>query len=143
MKEGIGMPAPKGRKSEDLDFQMSFYEGVLKENPNFVEALIALGEIYTKKGMYDKGLKIDKKLSRLRPDNPIIHYNLACSLSLLGELSNSFKAIKQAIELGYNDFIFMNNDPDLANLRSDERFIELVKKVKGGSLNTPDVQRNR
>ncbi len=137
------MPAPKGRKSEDLDFQMSFYEGVLKENPNFVEALIALGEIYTKKGMYDKGLKIDKKLSRLRPDNPIIHYNLACSLSLLGELSNSFKAIKQAIELGYNDFIFMNNDPDLANLRSDERFIELVKKVKGGSLNTPDVQRNR
>jgi len=137
------MPAAKRRKSEDLDFQMSFYEGILKENPDFVEALIALGEIYTKKGMYDKGLKIDKKLSRLRPDNPIIHYNLACSLSLLGELSHSFKAIKQAIELGYNDFIFMNNDPDLANLRRDERFIELVKKVRGGSVNTPDVQRNR
>ena len=137
------MPVAKGRKIEDLDFQMVFYESILKENPAFVEALIALGEIYTKKGMYDKGLKIDKKLSKLRPDNPIVHYNLACSLSLLGELSNSFKAIKRAIDLGYNDFIFMNNDPDLANLRRDERFIELVKKVKGGSVNTPDVQRKR
>ena len=90
--------------------------------------LIALGEIYTKKGLYEKGLKIDKKLSKLRPDNPVIHYNLACSLSLMGDIANSFKAIKRAISLGYNDFSFMHNDPDLSNLRRYERFWELMKK---------------
>ena len=102
----------------------------LKNNPNFAQALIALGEIYTKKGLYDKGLNIDKRLLKLKPDSPIVHYNLACSLSLLGDISASFKAIKRAIDLGYDDFPFMHNDPDLSNLRSDERFLELIKKVK-------------
>jgi len=124
------MAQPKKNKSEDLDFQIAFYEGIIKNNPDFVQALIALGEIYTKKGMYDKGLNIDKRLLKLKPDSPIVHYNLACSLSLLGDVSASFKAIKRAIDLGYDDFPFMHNDPDLSNLRSDERFLELIKKVK-------------
>ena len=137
------MPVSKQRKNEDLDFQMSFYEGILKQNPDFVEALIALGEIYTKKGLYEKGLKVDKKLIRLRPDNPIIHYNLACSLSLSGDLTNSFKAIKRAIELGYDDFIFLSRDPDLENLRGDERFMEFIRKFKTSSLGVSDAKRIR
>lgn len=137
------MPVSKQRKNEDLDFQMSFYEGILKQNPDFVEALIALGEIYTKKGLYEKGLKVDKKLIRLRPDNPIIHYNLACSLSLSGDLANSFKAIKRAIELGYDDFIFLSRDPDLENLRGDGRFMEFIRKFKASSLGVSDAKRIR
>jgi tetratricopeptide (TPR) repeat protein len=135
------MAASKKPKSEDLDFQMAFYEGILKEKPDFVDALTALGEIYTKKGFYEKGLKVDKKLSKLRPDNPIVHYNLACSLSLIGDIANSFKAIKRAISLGYKDFIFMDNDPDLSNLRRDGRFNAFVKEVREGASDTRDANR--
>ena len=131
---------PRKQKSEDLDFQMSFYEGILKENPGFVEALMALGEIYTKKGLYEKGLQVDKRLSQLRPDSPIAHYNLACSLSLLGDVTSSFKAIKRAIELGYDDFNFLKNDPDLANLKQDNRFIHLVKKISRRSLDKQNAR---
>ena len=56
-KEGGMMAASKKPKSEDLEFQMVFYEGVLRQRPDFVDVLIALGEIYTKKGFYEKGLK--------------------------------------------------------------------------------------
>jgi len=124
------MAVPKKPPKEDLDFQMAFFEGVLRRRPDYVDALIALGEIYTKKGLYRKGLRVDKKLSRLRPDNPIVYYNLACSLSLLGDLSKSFEAIERAITLGYEDIAFMCKDPDLSNLRQDERFGELVEKAK-------------
>jgi len=117
-------------KAEDLDFQMGFYEGIIKDNPNFAEALIALGEIYTKKGLYEKGLKIDKRLIKLRPGSSIAHYNLACSLSLMSDLTSSFKALKRAIELGYDDLMFMNGDPDLSNLRGDNRFKALVKMIQ-------------
>ena len=135
------MPVPKKQKSAlDLDFQMAFYEGILKENPDFVDALIALGEIYTKTGFYEKGLKVDRKLSKLRPDNPIIHYNFACSLSLMGDITNSFKAIKRAIALGYNDFGFMEKDPDLVNLRRDERFWGLIKDMRRNSLDTQNAK---
>jgi predicted Zn-dependent protease len=87
-----------------------------------------LGEIYTKKGRYAEGLRVDKRLSKLRPQNPIVHYNLACSLSLLEDITSSFKALKRALELGYEDISFLNNDPDLLNLRRDKRFEEFIKK---------------
>ena len=124
------MAASKKPKLEDLEFQMVFYEGILRQRPDFIDVLIVLGEIYTKKRLYEKGLKVDKKLSKLRPQSPIIHYNLACSFSLVGDTLNSFKAIKRAILLGYDDFIFMDRDPDLSNLRRDERFTAFVKKMR-------------
>ena len=68
------MAASKKPKPEDLEFQMVFYEGILRQRPDFVDVLIALGEIYTKKGFYEKGLKVDKKLSKLRPQSP--HHSL-------------------------------------------------------------------
>lgn len=125
------MPARKRKKrqDQDLDFQMEFYEKILSEKPDFVEVMIALGEIYTKKGLYEKGLKLDTRLSQLRPDNPMIHYNLACSLSLLGDVDAALRAIEQAICLGYRDLAFMNRDPDLENVRQDKRYHRLVKKI--------------
>ena len=133
------MAASKKPKLEDLEFQMVFYEGILRQRPDFIDVLIVLGEIYTKKRHYEKGLKIDKKLSKLRPQSPIIHYNLACSFSLVGDTLNSFKAIKRAILLGYDDFIFMDSDPDLSNLRRDDRFTAFVKKMRKGTSHTQNA----
>ncbi len=124
------MATVKKEKGADLDFQMAFYEAILKKMPHYVDVLIALGEIYTKKGFYEKGLKVDRTLSSLRPENPIVHYNLACSLSLVGDLTNSFKAIKRAVDLGYADFQYMAQDPDLTNLRRDERFEKFVRRLR-------------
>jgi tetratricopeptide (TPR) repeat protein len=124
------MASTKKNDLEDLDFQMGFYEGVLQERPAYVEVLIALGEIYTRKGFYEKGLAVDRKLSELRPENPIVHYNLACSLSLVGDIASSFKAIKRAIRLGYSDFQYLTQDPDLMNLRRDQRFSKLLQELR-------------
>ncbi len=138
------MAAPKKNNPEDIEFQMAFFEGILKKNPDYVDVLIVLGEIYTHKGLYAKGLEVDAKLARLRPENPIVHYNLACSLSLLGDLGSSFKAIKRAIQLGYKDFQYMASDPDLSNLRRDERFAQLLQDVrKKRPLRTKDAAQER
>ena len=37
---------------EDLDFEIKFCEGLIAKKPDFVEALVLLGDLYTKKGMY-------------------------------------------------------------------------------------------
>lgn len=134
------MPPSKKKKKEDLEFQMVFFAGVLRKRPNFVDALMALGEIYTKKGFYRKGLRIDRKLAKLAPHNPIVHYNLACSFSLIGDIMSSFEAIKRAVDLGYDDFIHMDRDPDLSNLRRDERFLAFVKSVRKDVSNSRDAR---
>lgn len=113
---------------ENLDFEIPFYENLLKKKPDFISVLIALGDAYTKNGRYEEGLKIDQRLSRLKPDDPLVRYNLACSYSLLKIPDSCFRALKKAIQLGYRDFAFMEKDPDLDFIRNDPRYKELLSR---------------
>lgn len=119
------------------NFKIKFYESLIKERPYFFNVLIRLSEEYTKRGFYEKGLELDKRLVELKPDDPIIHYNLACSLSLLGKIDEAFLELKKAFILGYDDFYYMLKDPDLENLRKDERFNDFFNKVKRIKFKTP------
>jgi len=113
---------------EDLDFQIAFYEKLIQQNPNFVNALVALGDSYTKRGRYKDGLEIDCRLARLRPEDPVVHYNLACSYSLVKHADFCLEALKKSIDLGYRDFAFMDKDPDLGFIQKDPRYKELLSK---------------
>lgn len=113
---------------EDLDFEISFYENLLKEHPDFADALIALGDAYTKRGRHKEGLRVDQRLAKLKPDDPTIRYNLACSHSLLKDARLCLEALKKAIHLGYRDFAFMEKDPDLEFIRKDPGYRELLCK---------------
>lgn len=112
---------------KDLDFEIGFYEGLLKERPDYAQALNALGDAYTKRGFYEKGLKIDKRLAQLKPDDPVVFYNLSCSLSLLGLIDEAAGTLKKAIKLGYNDFRWLEKDPDLENLRKSPEYKLITK----------------
>jgi tetratricopeptide (TPR) repeat protein len=111
-------------------FEIKFYENLLKRNPNFVEVLVSLGDAYTRRGFYREGLEVDKRLAQLRPDDPIVHYNLACSLSLVGNNDDALKELKKAILLGYDDFSYILEDPDLENLRKTPAFKGFMQKIK-------------
>ena len=113
---------------EDLDFEISFYESLLKDNSKFLDALIALGDAYTKMGRYKEGLKIDQRLAKLKPDDPLVHYNLACSYSLLKMSDSCLMALEKTIHLGYREFDFMEEDPDLEFIRKDPRYKKLVSR---------------
>jgi tetratricopeptide (TPR) repeat protein len=115
---------------DDLDFEISFYERLLKERPNFVEALVAVGDVYTRKGLHEKGLEVDRRLVALRPDDPVVHYNLACDYSLLRDAEHCLEALDKALRLGYDDFTFMEKDPDLHYIRQDTRYQELLARYR-------------
>ena len=117
------------------DFEIRFYEHLLEEQPNFVNVLISLGDAYTRKGFYEEGLSIDQKLARLKSKDPVIHYNLACSLSLLGKLNQSLQALKKAVLLGYDEFAYILKDADLKNIRELPKFKSFFAKLK--RLNKP------
>ncbi|MBI4322942.1 MAG: hypothetical protein HY596_01555 [Candidatus Omnitrophica bacterium] len=114
--------AKSSRSVELLEFEIAFYQRLLNEKPNFVEALMALGEAYTRRGWHEKGLEIDRRLTQLKAQDPVIWYNLACSLSLLKRLDESLEALQRAMALGYDDFEFLAKDPDLDVLRRSPQF---------------------
>jgi len=121
--------APERQSDEDLDFEIAFYERVLKRLPDSVELLMALGNDYTERGMYEKGLAVDERLCRLRPNDPIIHYNLACSYSLMGRIDDAIGTLERAVALGYRDCAYLLSDPDLEGIRRDPRFQALLGRV--------------
>lgn len=118
------------RAKKKKDFEIRFYENLIKDRPDFVQALMSLGDAYTRKGFYQEGLEVDKKLATLKPQDPIIHYNLACSLSLVGEREPALEALKRAILLGYDDFSYILKDSDLENVRQLPQFESFFAKLK-------------
>ena len=131
MKQKTILKQSKASKiTKRKNFEIKFYESLLDKRSDFISVLIPLGDAYTRKGFYQKGLSVDRKLSRLLPDDTIVHYNLACSLSLVGEPNKALGELKKAILLGYDDFLYIRKDPDLANLRELPEFKSFFAKLK-------------
>jgi tetratricopeptide (TPR) repeat protein len=123
--------APKtSRKKEDIDFEIAFYENILKDTPNFIEALIAIGDLYTRAGLWQKGLEVDLRLSVLRPEDAMVFYNLSCSYALLNQTRAALSALTKAIAFGYDDFEHLKGDTDLDNLLKDEHFQKYIKQLE-------------
>ena len=116
-------------KLDQINFEITFFERLLEKKPDFIEAMEALADLYTKRGAFDKGLKLDEKLKKIKPEDPIVHYNLACSYSLLNEIDKALDTIQRAIKLGYDDLRHLEIDPDLENLRRDNRFQQIIRQI--------------
>lgn len=119
----------------DLDTRIAFMEGIVRRDPNYVDALQLLGDDYTHRGRFPEGLLVDQRLARLEPDNPVVFYNLACSYSLTGQFPRAMRALDKALNLGYRDFAWLARDPDLKKLRAHPAFEEIknrIRALKGG-----------
>lgn len=117
-------------RKEDHSFDISFYESILRRDPSYVDVVEILGGLYTKAGRIADGLKMDRKLVRLQPENATAHYTLACSLALSTRPTEAITVLAQAIALGYDDAEWMANDPDLAALRKRPEFHTLIDLVR-------------
>ena len=126
------LKTPEFQKSDD-EFAIWFLEGVLEKYPAYVECLMYLGNAYTATGMYEKGLEVDLKLEKLRPKDPLVHYNLACSFSLMEMLNESLGSLKKAIDLGYDDLEHLENDSDLDGVKDEDGYKVLIHKLKKSS----------
>lgn len=111
-------------------FEIALCEALLRGDPDNIPALAAVGHIYTRCGEHEKALAIDRRLAELLPTDPIVHYNLACSLSNLQEVDEALVELQRSIDLGYTDHQFMAKDPDLENARSHPRFRSLLDRAR-------------
>ena len=118
----------KQSPNEDVFYEITFYERLLEKYPDYGEALSLLSELYTKIGQHEKGLETDLRLTKLRPEDPIAHYNLACSYSLLRRPKEALEALEHSISLGYNDLSFLQKDKDLQGLREEPGYQALLDK---------------
>lgn len=120
-------------QQDALDFEIAFCEQLLRALPDFVEVLQVLAENYRLRNRQQEGLAVDLRLAELRPQDPRVHYNLACRYALLRQTDMALRTLRRALELGYRDFRFLEQDSDWDLLRKDPRFQKLIREFRSRS----------
>jgi tetratricopeptide (TPR) repeat protein len=132
--EGVPSLSESGRsrpaEQSQLEFELEFFGRILERYPDYVDVLRVQGNNLSLVGRYAECLQIDRRLVRLRPTDPLVHYNLACSYALLNRTEQALKSLRRAIELGYRDFRYLREDRDLDSLRQDPRFRQLLRELE-------------
>lgn len=66
----------------------------------------------------------------MAPDDPVILYNNACTLALLGEEEGALDALERALDVRVSHWDWITRDPDWERLRDHPRFQALVKRIQ-------------
>ena len=78
--------------------------------PSDTRVALALGWCYKRTNRLAQAIDALQRALLAHPDEPLLHYNLACYWSLAGNTSKAVEALTSALEL----------DPDLRSLIADE-----------------------
>lgn len=114
--------------SNQLDFDIRFYDAILERSPNYLDVLRCQGGLLARKGLHERSLEVDRRLVRLAPDDEVAHYNLACNLALAGQTREGLQQLRRALELGYRDFRYLTMDGDLDALRGADEYQDLARE---------------
>jgi len=134
---------PTDKQPEELrenKKELEFLQAIARRLPEDTDVMRVLGDLYTRTGAYADGLRVDERLSRLCAEDPVVWYNLACSLALSDRPDDAFDALNRAVELGYNDYDGMKKDPDLASLHGDARFESILEWIYSAFEQMPDCE---
>jgi tetratricopeptide (TPR) repeat protein len=110
------------------EFEVQFFDRLLARQPLYEDALRRQAENLSRAGRYDEVLALDQRLLVIRPSDPVVHYNLACTLCRLANLDGALDSLRKALRLGYDDLGHIETDPDLDALRELPEFRSILKR---------------
>jgi predicted Zn-dependent protease len=105
------------------------YKMALHHDPDLNAVYINMSNAYLKGQQYEEAKKTLDTFKVKSPENPHLHYNLACYYSLTHQEAASLEALQKSIHLGYKNPDEAQSDPDLANLRQTTEFQQWVKTL--------------
>jgi tetratricopeptide (TPR) repeat protein len=115
-------------EDEQIDFEIEFYQQILRHNPTYVDVLRRLVEHLSRRGDYRRALPRYRQLIELCPDDCIARYNLSCTLAMLGRLEQAVHALEEAFQSGYHDIAHLESDSDMELLRDHPVYLALLDK---------------
>lgn len=101
------------------------YEAVMKTEPGNGRARFRRASALHAAGRYEQAIAAWQSAAEVFR-GPLVTYNLACSYARSGDREKAFEWLKRAVEAGLPQPEQMRADEDLATLRSDPRFQELL-----------------
>jgi tetratricopeptide (TPR) repeat protein len=101
------------------------YEAITKAEAANGRAWYRLGVSLHQLGRYAQAVEAYQKALGVN-QNPVAMYNLACSYARMGDKEKAFEWLTKALQAGFAQVALLKTDVDLASLRDDARFTELL-----------------
>jgi len=86
---------------DKLDEAAAAYQKALEEDPNYVDALLALAMTYGHQNRLDEAIEIAKRLIQIVPDNELAHTSLSIFYQRKGMIAEAEHVAVQARTLSW------------------------------------------
>ena len=100
-------------------------EAHLREVPDDARARMQLAITYATLDRPDDAMREANLAMVLRPNEPTVLYNAACTFCMLARKPDALDALKKAWNAGFKDAVWARRDPDLAILHGEPEFERL------------------
>jgi serine/threonine protein kinase/tetratricopeptide (TPR) repeat protein len=113
-----------------VDAARDLLREVLEQNPNLHGVRPFLAMCLSKRGEHEAArAELNEAVQRTAAVDPDIAYAVASVYALEGERDSAFEWLQRSVALGNENKPLFEHDPNLASLRGDVRFGELIKKI--------------
>ncbi len=101
-------------------------EALTRRDPDSARAWAALGRAYQQLKQHRRAVAAYQRALALEPDSPKVFYGMGSSYAALSEVEHAFEWLGRARASRRYDMTQATQDPNLAALRSDPRFAQLL-----------------
>lgn len=94
-----------------------------------IQVWLALGWCHKRTGRIDLAIKALERALEVEPSEALIHYNLACYLSLAGNKPRALSHLSQALAIDPDYRMLTHDESDFDSIRSDPEFVALTSII--------------
>jgi serine/threonine protein kinase/tetratricopeptide (TPR) repeat protein len=98
--------------------------------PEDVRARILLANSFGHRGRRSEAVEHIERAVAMRPGDPNVLYNAACTYAMIGAKDEGLAMIVKAAEAGFSDFEWASRDSDLASLHDEPEFKRVLEMWK-------------
>ena len=105
------------------------YRALVAEDPNDGASWYRLGAVLHASGRYEDSIEASRRAAGFPDLRASALYNVACAYARLGRTDEAIASLERAVAAGYRAKGAMSQDADLASVRDDARFKNLIASM--------------
>lgn len=129
-KLSLAQQGDRAFAKQDWETAAKVYRQIVEANETHGGAWFRLGYALHALGRLDEAIHAHQRASEFPRGRRTALYNWACALSLQGNHDEALAKLEESIEAGLLLRRPMEEDPDFAAIKDDQRFLELVERQK-------------
>lgn len=141
LKQPNSTPTPTASSAGNTDQQVAKYEKLLKENPQNMDALVALANLYLEQGELEKAIPVLEKIAVIQPNNLDWQFNLAKLYELSDQTNKAEKIYDQMLSKNPKEFKALVGKAMLRQAKGDFQTANSLFKIAEDVAPSPDLKK--